>query len=409
MNFHLDLVQTVGLAIVVLFAGYFVRRRVGFLRENNIPEPVVGGIVFALLTAVLHGALDFQLTLDLTMRSPLMLTFFTTVGLGASLRMLAKGGPKVLLFLALASAYLMLQNAIGVGLAMATDLHPSMGLLGGSVTLAGGHGTGATWAETFTRTQNLRGAMELAMACATFGLVLGGLIGGPVSQRLIRIHGLRSSERPTSAEGADEDPDGPITYDPEDADKVTPLLVMETLLAILACMIVGDLVVRWLRTREVILPTFLCSLLAGIVVANVCEQTRVYKLDKQCVDLLGTLGLQLFLAMSLMSLRLWELANLAGPMLLILSVQTGVLALFTSHVTFRVMGGDYDAAIIAGGHCGFGLGATPTAVANMESLTSRYGPSSNAFLVVTMVGAFFIDITNALVIQFYLALPPFQI
>lgn len=408
MNFHLDLVQTVGLAIVVLFVGYFFNARIAFLRENNIPEPVVGGIFFAVVTSIVYAYLDLQFTFDLGLKNPLMLTFFTTVGLGASFKLLARGGPKVLLFLALASVYLLVQDAIGVALATLTDLHPNLGLLGGSVTLAGGHGTGATWAEAFTKTQNLRGAMELAMACATFGLVLGGLIGGPVAQRLIRRHGLTSSEIVDPVATA-EDPDAPITYDPEDADRVTPLKVMETMLIILVCIILGETIVAWLQRHDVVLPTFLCALLTGIVITNVCEATRIYSINKQCVDLLGTLGLSLFLAMSLMSLRLWELTNLAGPMLLILAVQTVSLGVFAYFVTFRVMGADYDAAIMAGGHCGFGMGATPTAVANMESLTSRFGPSSQAFLVVTMVGAFFIDITNALVIQLFLALPVFQI
>lgn len=409
MQFHLDLIQTVGLAIVVLFLGYFFNRRIHFLRENNIPEPVVGGMVFAVLTAVLYSYFDFQLSFDMSLKSPLMLTFFTTVGLGASFRLLVVGGPKVLLFLALAASYLVIQNGVGVSLAIATDLNPSFGLLGGSITLAGGHGTGATWAEAFTKTQNLRGAMELAMACATFGLVLGGLIGGPVAQRLITRHGLESEERAATPEEGATDPEAPITYDPEEADQVTPLKVLETLLIIFVCIICGDFIVAFLKAREIIVPTFICALMTGIVITNFCEVTGVYQINKQCVDLLGTLGLSLFLSMSLMSLRLWELTNLAGPMMLIMLAQTLALAAFCYFVTFRVMGSNYDAAIIAGGHCGFGMGATPTAVANMEALTSRFGPSSKAYLVVTMVGAFFIDIANALVIQFFLALPAFGI
>jgi ESS family glutamate:Na+ symporter len=409
LHFHLDLIQTVGLAILVLFIGYFFNRRVSFLRENNIPEPVVGGMAFAVLTAILYIYFDFQLSFDMSLKSPLMLTFFTTVGLGASFRLLVVGGPKVLLFLALASAYLVIQNAVGVGLALATDLHPTFGLIGGSITLAGGHGTGATWAEAFSKTQNLRGAMELAMACATFGLVLGGLIGGPVAQRLITRNNLKSEEGATTPEEGATDPEAPITYDPEEADQVTPLKVLETLFIICVCIVSGDFIVTFLKSHEIIVPTFICALMTGIVITNVCELTGIYQINKQCVDLLGTLGLSLFLSMSLMSLRLWELTNLAGPMMLIMLVQTLTLAAFCYFITFRVMGANYDAAIIAGGHCGFGMGATPTAVANMEALTSRFGPSSNAYLVVTMVGAFFIDIANALVIQFYLSLPAFQI
>lgn len=409
MNFHLDLIQTIGLAIVVLFLGYFLNARVAFLKKNNIPEPVVGGIVFALGTTLLYSQMGLQFTFDMSLKTPLMLTFFTTVGLGASFRLLAQGGPKVLKFLALASVYLLLQNTVGVVLALATDLNPHFGLLGGSITLAGGHGTGATWAEAFMRTQNLRGGMELAMACATFGLVLGGLIGGPVAQRLIQSHGLESEEISKDEEVAAKQMKETITYDPEDEDQVTPRKVLETLLIVCVCLVGGEIVVEFLRGLDITLPTFICSLMIGIAITNFCEFTGVYTIHKESVDLLGTLGLSLFLAMSLMSLRLWELTNLAGPMLLILVCQTLCLALFCYFVTFRVMGGTYDAAIMAGGHCGFGMGATPTAVANMEALTSRYGPSSQAYLVVTMVGAFFIDISNALVIQFFLSLGPFQI
>ncbi len=402
MKIHLDLVQTGGLALLVLFVGYFFNGRIGFLRRNNIPEPVVGGIVFAVFTSLLYSYFDVQFAFDMSLKNPLMLTFFSTVGLGASFKLLMKGGPRVILFLGLAAAYLVLQNAVGVSLAILTDLHPLVGLLGGSVTLAGGHGTGATWAETFSSTQNLQGAMELAMACATFGLVLGGLIGGPVAQRLISRNGLQS-DVPESVRTLE------VTYDPRDEDNVSPLKVMETMFVIGLCIIIGDLMYRWLQGANIPAPSFICALLIGIAIANICEFTRVYTLNKECVDLCGTIGLSLFLAMALMSLRLWELLNLAGPMLLILLAQTASLALFCYFVTFRVMGRDYNAAIIAGGHCGFGLGATPTAVANMEALTSRYGPSPEAFLVVPMVGAFFIDIANALVISGYLALPVFTI
>jgi ESS family glutamate:Na+ symporter len=404
MKLHLDLVQTGGLAVVVLFIGTFLNRKIPFLKKYNIPEPVVGGIVFAVLTSVFYTYFNFQLTFDMSLKNPLMLTFFTTVGLGASFKLLIKGGPKVLLFLALCTIYLVIQNTIGISLAWLTDSNPLMGLIGGSITLAGGHGTGATWAETFMKTQNLQGGMELAMACATFGLVLGGLIGGPVAQRLISKYKLQ----PDDNAHLQEHPEDFITYDPQDEDKVTPMIVMETMLIIAICVVVGNILFNYLQGLGINAPSFICSLLIGIVIANFCEMTKVYTISKECVDLCGTIGLSLFLAMALMSLRLWELVNLAGPMLLILLSQTAAIAAFCYFVTFRVMGKDYNAAIIAGGHCGFGMGATPTAVANMEALTSAYGPSPQAFLVVPMVGAFFIDIANAAVIAFFLGLPIFN-
>lgn len=335
----------------------------------------------------------------MTLKTPLMLVFFTTVGLGASFKLLVKGGPKVILFLGVAALYLVVQNGIGVSMAYLTDMHPLCGLLAGSITLSGGHGTGATYAEVFNKIHNIQGSMELAMASATFGLVLGGLIGGPVAKRLISKNKLEPQKQNA------EDLSDTVTYSTDDSDKVTPKEMMATLLIITLCMTCGGYLYKYFKSINVPLPSFICPLLIGIVITNICDYSKVYKINKECVDLWGTLGLSVFLAMALMSLRLWELLNLAGPMFFILIAQTIFMALFAYHVTFRLMGKDYNAAIIAGGHCGFGLGATPTAVANMESLVTRYGPSPQAFLVVPMVGAFFIDIANTLVLQTYMALP----
>ena len=398
---ELNLVQTGAAALLVLFVGYGLNRIVPPLRNYNIPEPVVGGLTFALVSSVVYSIWGVSLSFDMTLKTPLMLVFFTTVGLGASLKLLARGGPKVLLFLGVASIYLIFQNGVSVLMAFLTDLHPIQALLSGSITLSGGHGTGVTYADIFSDVNNLQGAMELAMASATFGLVLGGIIGGPVTKRLVEKNNLHPSD-PKEVQTLG------VTYDPEDADRVTPRRMMETLAIILGCMTFGGFVYAWLRGLGVTVPAFICSLFLGMAVTNILDATGGYKLNKETIDQWGTMGLSVFLAMALMSLRLWELLNLAGPMLLIVLVQTVGMALFAYFITFRLMGRDYDAAIMAGGHCGFGLGATPTAVANMEALVSRYGASPQAFLVVPMVGAFFIDITNALVIQFYLALPIVQ-
>lgn len=399
MAIQMGMIETTLVALFILFSGYFLNNKIGFLKQNNIPEPVVGGVAFSVLTMILYLQFNITFEFDMTIKNPLMLVFFTTVGLGASLKLLAKGGPKVLLFLGVASLYLVCQNAIGVLLAMVTDLHPLNGLLAGSITLSGGHGTGATYSDLFTNSQNIKGTFELAMASATFGLILGGLIGGPVTQMLLKKYNLQPDE--TDPQKITEG----ITYNPDDEDKVTPKVMMETLLIILLCIVLGTLAYNFFKKVGVPLPSFICPLLVGIVVTNICEQTKVYTINKECIDLWGTMGLSIFLAMALMSLRLWELVNLAGPMLFILLTQTVFLACYTYFVTFRLMGKNYDAAIIAGGHCGFGLGATPTAVANMEALVSKYGPSPTAFLVVPMVGAFFIDISNTIVIQLFLALP----
>lgn len=400
MTIELGLVETGAAALAILFLGYLLNWAIPFLRNNNIPEPVVGGLTFALLSSVLFSLFDVSITFDMTLKTPLMLIFFTTVGLGASVKLLAKGGPKVLLFLGVASIYLLLQNSLGVGLAYLTDMHPLLGLLAGSITLSGGHGTGATYADIFTNVHNLQGTMELAMACATFGLVLGGIIGGPVTKRLVQKYKLKPEE-----EYIPETEDSAVTFDPEDRDRVTPRRMMETMLIITVCMALGNVIYNYFMGIGVTVPSFICALFLGMAVTNIADFTGIYKVQKETVDLWGTIALSVFLAMALMSLRLWELLNLAGPMLFILLMQTTLMAFFAYFITFRLMGKNYDAAIMAGGHCGFGMGATPTAVANMEALVSRYGPSPQAFLVVPMVGAFFIDITNALIIQLFFALP----
>jgi glutamate:Na+ symporter, ESS family len=395
MTIELGLVETGAAALAILFLGYLLNAWIPFLRNNNIPEPVVGGITFALVSGIVYSLAGLTIRFDMTLKTPLMLVFFTTVGLGASFRLLVRGGPKVLLFLGVATLYLLIQNGTGVFMAWAADLHPLLGLLSGSITLSGGHGTGVTYAELFRDVHNLQGTMELAMACATFGLVLGGLVGGPVTKLLIKRNNLKPTDE------ALKDSTETITYDPEDKDRVTPRTMMETLFIITLCMAGGAAIYAWLMNVGLTVPSFICSLFLGLIVTNLLDLTGIYTIKKETVDLWGTIALSIFLAMALMSLRLWELLNLAGPMLLILVTQTAVIVVFTYFITFRVMGRDYDAAIIAGGHCGFGLGATPTAVANMEALVSRYGPSPQAFLVVPMVGAFFIDITNAMVLQLY--------
>jgi ESS family glutamate:Na+ symporter len=402
MTIEVDVLQTLILAILVLFVGGYVNSKVGFLRNYNIPEPVVGGLLFALVTSALHSLFAIDFSFDMALRTPFMLAFFTTVGLAASLKLLVKGGPRVLLFLVLASIFLVIQNGVGVLMAIGFDLHPLIGLLSGSITLSGGHGTGAAYAGRFTEIQNIQGVMELAMACATFGLVIGGLLGGPVAQRLLTKHNLKSSL------GDHHDHHDVVTFDPKDQDRITPKILLETLFIIVVCIVGGEFISGLFGGGGgFTLPVFIWALFIGVVIANVCELTGVYRIVPDALDTLGTVSLSLFLAMALMSLRLWELVDLAGPMLAILLSQMVVMAAFAYFITFRVMGSNYDAAIMAGGHCGFGMGATPTAVANMEALVSRYGPSPQSFLVVPLVGAFFIDITNAMIIQAYMALPLF--
>ena len=255
MDINVNVIETLAVALIILFSGYFCNSKIAFLRNNNIPEPVVGGIVFSILAAIAHSFFDLHLQFDMSLKNPLMTIFFTTVGLGASYSLLLKGGPKVVLFLALATVYLLVQNAVGISLAIASGMNPLMGLIGGSVTLSGGHGNGATYADLFISEYNMPSSVfELAMAAATLGLVLGGLVGGPVSKRLIKRYNLK-------ADIYHKELDDTITYNPDEEDLITPKKMMETLFIILACMVVGNLAHLSLKAAGVVLPAFLMPLL----------------------------------------------------------------------------------------------------------------------------------------------------
>ena len=401
----LDMMQTVALAALVLFAGYGIRRKVGVLDRFNIPAPVVGGFVFAAVAMALRQAGVLAFEFDTRLQSPFMIAFFTAIGLGASLGLLKIGGKQVLLFWGLASLLAVLQNAVGVGLANILGVNPLLGLITGSITMTGGHGTGAAFGKLMEEQYNFPGAVTLAMAAATFGLVSGGLLGGPIGTKLMSRFGLRSAGgQAVPAAAAVEHAALDEEIDAEPAGKApTAYLLLQTLTIILACMWAGGLLSTWLG-RFITLPGYIGAMVVAAVLRNVADATGTLRIESRVVDDLGTIALSLFLTMALMSLRLWELLDLAAPMLVILCFQVAMMGAFAYWITFRVMGRDYDAAVMAGGHCGFGLGATPNAVANMESLVQRFGSAPRAFLVVPMVGAFFIDFTNALIITTYINL-----
>ncbi|ODP33273.1 sodium/glutamate symporter [Pandoraea sp. ISTKB] len=391
-------------ATLVLLLGRKLVGWIGPLRTYSIPEPVAAGLLVALGTLTLREVGDVELKFDTTLQGPLMLAFFATIGLSANLASLRAGGKRLVLFLGIVAAMLVMQNAIGVGLAMSMGLPPGVGLLGGSITLAGGHGTGAAWGETLTTRYGVQSALEIAMACATFGLVLGGLLGGPVARYLVGRLGRAGVSVPGVDAAKDAAPEG--FEQPHTVRLITAQALIETVAMIAICLLGGEVVARWLSETPFELPTFVCVLFTGVVVRNVLSLVG-YEVFERSLSVLGNVSLSLFLAMALMSLRLWDLSTLALPMIVILVVQAVAMAAFVIFVTFRAMGRNYDAAVLAAGHCGFGLGATPTAIANMQAVTERFGPSHIAFLIVPMVGAFFIDILNALVIKGFLSLPVF--
>lgn len=396
LNFNL--VETVAFATAILWLGMFLRKRIFFLSKYNIPAPVIGGVIFALASWALKDSFSFNF--DMVVKDPLMITFFTSIGLAASFKMLKQGGPQVFIFLIVASVLVLLQNVVAVVLSYATGIHPLLGMLAGSITMSGGHGTGAVYAALFEKQYGLVGGMELAMAAATFGLVMGSILGGPVARRLIERNRLSKSHLnpdEMTYETVDE------TLDPASDGPVSASVLMTTLMQITIAMSVGAFIYEELVKVGIQLPTYLCALFVGIFIRNFSDMSGLYKVHLRLADTIGAVALSLFLALSLMSLKLWQLADLAGPMALILFGETLLMGFYAYFVTFNVMRRDYTAAVISGGHCGFGLGATPNAIANMDAITSNYGPAPRAFFVVSIVGAFFIDIVNAIVIQSFVA------
>ncbi|TCJ94766.1 ESS family glutamate:Na+ symporter [Volucribacter psittacicida] len=389
--------ETLALACFVLLLGYFLVKRIHFLDAFNIPEPVVGGFIVALCLTIAYQIWGVSFNFDTDLQRSMMLVFFSSIGLSANFARLIKGGKPLVIFLFVCALFIVVQNTIGIFSAMTLDIDPAYGLIAGSITLVGGHGTGAAWAETLTNRFGISSALELAMACATFGLVFGGILGGPVASFLLkRMHKEQIPEPDEDTNDVEE-----AFERPKYRRKVNVRSVIETIAMLSVCLLVGQQIDAWTTGTIVQLPTYVWCLLVGTIIRNSLVHIAKFKVADEAIDVLGTVGLSLFLAIALMSLKLWELAGLALPVLVILLIQVAVMALFAIFVTYRVMGKDYDAVVLSAGHCGFGLGATPTAIANMQAVTSHYGPSHKAFLIVPMVGAFFIDLINNIFVNVF--------
>jgi glutamate:Na+ symporter, ESS family len=396
MKLQVDWALTLAVACAVLLVGAALKRRISFLRTYSIPDPVTGGLVAAVLMTLMRG-MGVEIRLDPSLQQPLMLMFFATVGLGADLALLVRGGRLLLMLMVSVVGLLVLQNAVGVGLALALGQHPSIGLLAGSISMSGGHGTGAAYGARFAQQFGLNGTTELALAAATFGLILGGLIGGPLAERLIRRHRLEGPKAAHVAAAATA-----ATVYPSPAAMIPPLMLGAL------CIAAGIELDRAFQDLPLTLPSFVWALFSGVVLRNGLAATGIYQLHEPALERIGGLALSLFLALALASLRLWEVAGLALPLLVIVLAQLVVTGAYASYASFRLLGSNYDAAVMVVAQCGFGLGATPTAIANMQAVTAQHGPSPAAFLLVPVVGAFLIDLANALVINGFLVLPVFR-
>jgi len=427
----LDLVLTLALAAAFLFVGGRLQGRVGPLRRASIPAAVVGGLLFAVLVWALRARGGLGVTLDTSLRAPLQIAFFTTIGFGATLGLLRAGGGRMILFFVLASLTAVVQNVAGLGVARLMGAPPALGIICGSLTLTGGPATGLAFTSLFEQ-KGIAGAGALIIASATFGIFVSSLIGNPVATALIRRFRLappgegggREENRRGETRPADEQfwaigstalleddaetesrPAGAPLSDRRPAGDAADALaggeLLRSLLVMLAVMGAGALVGAGLARLNVTLPAYVGAMVFAAVVRNLDERFGWFRLNLRAMEALGVVALALFLVIALMDLKLWQLAGLAVPMLVILAVQVVVTVLYAVLVVFTLMGRDYESAVTTTGHIGFGLGVTPNAVANMEALVARFGPAPRSFLYVPVVGAFFIDFSNALFITLF--------
>lgn len=392
-------------AALVLLAGKFLVHRIRFLRDFNIPEPVAGGLLAAAVIFTIHQFTGYSFVFSSELQTGFMLLFFASIGLSANFAKLREGGAGLVFFLVIITFFILVQNAVGIGLAGALGLDPLIGLIAGSITLVGGHGTAGAWGVVLETEHGVQGAVTLGIACATFGLVIGGLIGGPLAKGLITRYRLSnpaaSAADTTAAQSSDAN-----FENPQKVRLITTEAAIETLALFAACLGFAEFMTAFSRGTFFQLPTFVWALGGGVILRNTLNYLFNFQVFDRAIDLFGNVGLSVYLAIALLSLKLWELSGLAAPLMVILLAQTLTMALYAAFVTFRMMGKDYDAAVLAAGHCGFGMGATPTAIANMQAITNQYGPSHKSFLIVPMVGAFFIDIVNAAMIQLFIKLLP---
>ena len=386
-EYQLNMAETVGFAIILLLLGRWIKRRVNFFEKFFIPAPVIGGTLFSIILLIGHQTETFTFSFNDDIKNLLMIAFFTTVGFSASLKILKKGGVGVALFLLAAVILVVMQDIVGPVLAKALGINPLLGLAAGSIPLTGGHGTSGAFGPELEKL-GATGATVVAVASATYGLIAGCLIGGPIARRLMIKNNLKPTE---SKEGVDNSLLGSTT-------EVTEESLFSAVVYVGIAMGIGALINNMLAKAGIKFPVYLMGMVVAAIIRNILDFNQK-QLPFSEIGIVGNISLSLFLSMALMSMKLWQLIDLAVPLIIILLVQTVLMAFFAYFITFNIMGRDYDAAVMSTGHCGFGLGATPNAMANMETFTRANGPSVKAFFIIPIVGSLFIDFINAGVIQ----------
>lgn len=398
----LDMVATTALAALLLMLGYFLKRKIDFLEKFCFPVPVIGGFVFAIFIWVLHSTEIFTISLDTTLQTPFMLAFFTTVGLGGSLALIKLGGKSLIVYLVFCWFLAVFQNTMGVALAKILDIHPLLGVMAGSVSLEGGHGAAATFGPEAEKL-GVMGAAAVAIASATFGLIAGNLTGGPLARKLINTYKVPIKAADTGLGDYES-----VVSEAQAQESVTSKAFLFMMAVIAVMMVFGVWLAEWVKglgVQNLFLPGYVGAMFGAIIFRNINDRTHTFALNSRIIDLISDISIGMFLSMAMMSLKIWELADLALPLIVILVIQTASLIALVYFVLFRLLGRDYDAVVMCAGAMGHGLGATPNAVANMGAVGEHYGVRSNkAFLIVPLCGAVLIDLVGIPCIVFFIGM-----
>ena len=396
---ELDNFVSFTIGILVYFTGMLINRRVAFLREYNIPEPVTGGLIASLVALALYVVVGVEVLYTLEIRDVLLVYFFTAIGLNARFSDLVSGGRPLLILLTVTVLYIVFQDVVGVVTAYLLGLPKAMGVLAGSAALIGGHGTAIAWSPEIAQNHGVPNALEVGVSAATLGLIMASLLGGPVAKYLLGKYQLSGDIGASQTVG--------MSYEEAGTSTLTHINFMGTILALHVCIVLGYMLNLVFTDLGLKLPLFVTCLLVAIFLSNIIPKlapTLPWPSHSRSLSVLSDFSLSLFIAMSLMGMQLWAIADLAGPLLIILGAQATLTVLFVILLFYRLMGADYQAAVLSSGFIGFSLGATPTAIANMTAVTKSHGAAPMAFIILPLVGAFFVDITNAFVIQFFLGL-----
>ena len=392
MEIQIDMYQTLAVSVLVLILGQFLKKKINFLEKFCIPAPVIGGLLFAVLTCVCYSLGIAEFTFDDTLREVCMVFFFTSVGFQANLKVLKSGGKSLFIFLGLVVVLIVSQNFLALGVSKVLNLDPLVGLCTGSIPMVGGHGTAGAFGPVL-EDFDVKGATTICTAVATFGLIAGSLIGGPIGKRLI--------DRKKLLDTAVAEDDSILVEDEKKHERHTNMYAAAVFQLIIAVGI-GTIISELLTKTGLTFPIYIGAMIAAAVIRNIGEYSGKFDIYMGEINNLGGICLSLFLGMAMITLKLWQLAELALPLIILLSAQLILMMLFTYFVVFNVMGRDYDAAVLSAGTCGFGMGATPNAMANMQAICDRYVPSVKAYLIIPLIGSLFADFLNSLVITFFI-------